>query len=121
MSRSRFRMRVDAEFPPMPDWFPDFVRELAALSPAELREFDAMLAENEARAEAAKAAREAKKRERQREQMLARHVAKAKQLGIDVTVEPDGAVTFHTSSSASAPGDKPQTDLAEWIAKQHAH
>jgi excisionase family DNA binding protein len=41
----------------MPDWFPDFVRELVALSPAESRELDAMLAENEARAEAAKSPR----------------------------------------------------------------
>jgi hypothetical protein len=47
-------------------------------------------------------------------------VAKAKKLGVDVTVEPNGAATFRTGSG-SAPDDKPQTDLAEWIAKQHAH
>jgi hypothetical protein len=51
---------------------------------------------------------------------LARLVAKAKQLGVDVTVEPDGAVTFRTGT-VSTPDDKPQTDLAEWIARQHAH
>src|SRR4029453_7647335 len=56
---------------------------------------------------------------RQRKPTLARLVAKAKQLGIDVTVEPNGAVTFRTGT-ASSPVDKPQTDLAEWIAK-HAH
>jgi hypothetical protein len=49
----------------------------------------------------------------------ARLVAKAKQLGMDVTVEPNGAVTFRTGS-ASAPVDKPQAELDEWIAK-HAH
>jgi len=48
---------------------------------------------------------------------LARLVAKAKQLGIDVTVEPNGAATFHTGS---APVDKSQTEVDEWIAK-HAH
>jgi hypothetical protein len=50
-------MRVDDEFSPMPDWFPDFVRELVAMSPAERRELNAMLAEDKARAEAAKHAR----------------------------------------------------------------
>jgi hypothetical protein len=57
---------------------------------------------------------------RPRKPSLARLVAKAKQLGVDVTVEPDGAVTFRTGNSASAAVDKPQTELAEWIAK-HAH
>src|SRR5262249_526176 len=56
---------------------------------------------------------------RQRKPSLARLVAKAKQLGIAVTVEPNGAVPFHTGT-ASAPVDKPQTELDEWIAK-HAH
>ena len=47
-------------------------------------------------------------------------VAKAKQLGVDVTVDPNGAATLRTSSSASAPVDNPQTEIDEWIAK-HAH
>jgi hypothetical protein len=38
---------------------------------------------------------------RQRRPTLARLVAKAKQLGVDVTVEADGAVTFHCSATAS--------------------
>jgi hypothetical protein len=50
---------------------------------------------------------------------LTRLVAKAKERGVDVTVEPNGAVTFRTGT-VSAPGDKPQTELDEWIAK-HAH
>jgi hypothetical protein len=107
-------------FPPMPDWFPDFVREImtlsAALTPAEFRELDAMLAQDEARAEAARAARDS---EKQKRQSLARFIAKAKQLSIDVTVEPNGAVTFHTGT-VSTPVDKSQTELDEWIAK-HAH
>jgi hypothetical protein len=55
-----------------------------------------------------------------RKPTLTRLVAKAKQLGVDVTVEPNGAVTFRTGGSASAPIDKPQTELDEWIAK-HAY
>jgi hypothetical protein len=102
------------EFPPMPDCFPDFVRELAALSPAESRELDARLAENEARAEAAKHARAQQKR-------LARLIAKAKKLGVDVTIEPNGAATFRTGSPTTTAADEnPQTELDEWIAK-HAH
>jgi hypothetical protein len=54
------------------------------------------------------------------DRLVARAVAKAKKLGVDVTVEPDGTATFRTGSSASAPVDKPQTELDEWIAK-HAH
>jgi hypothetical protein len=50
---------------------------------------------------------------------LARLVDKARQLGVDVTVEPNGTATFRTST-VSAPVDKPQTELDEWIAK-HAH
>jgi hypothetical protein len=98
----------------MPDWFPDFMREVAALTPAELRELDAMLAQDEARAEAAKAARAAKK---QKERQLARVIAKAKRLGIDVTVEVNGAATFRIGNSVSVPAD---SEVGEWIAK-HAH
>jgi hypothetical protein len=115
-----FIMRVD-EFPQMPDWFPDFVRELAALSPAERRELDAWLAEREARAEAVRVAQEAAKQERQRRLTLARLVAKAKRLGMDVTVEPNGAATFRTGSSTTTAADEnPQTEVDEWIAK-HAN
>jgi hypothetical protein len=108
---------------PMPDWFPDFVRELAALSPAEVREFNAMLADDEARAEAAKYAHahDSEKQKRPRKPSLARLVAKAKQLGVDVTVEPNGTATFRTgSSTATAADENPRTELDEWIAK-HAH
>jgi hypothetical protein len=56
----------------------------------------------------------------QRKRSLDRVFAKAKQLGVDVTVdEPNGTATFRTGT-ASAAVDKPQADLAEWIAK-HAH
>lgn len=51
---------------------------------------------------------------------LARLVAKAKQLGVDVTVEPNGAATFRTGNPASAAVDSPQAELDKWIAK-HAH
>lgn len=59
-------------FPPMPDWFPDFGRELFALSQAELRELYAMLAEDEERAETAKCAHahDSEKQERQRKARL---------------------------------------------------
>jgi hypothetical protein len=105
------------DFPsPMPEWFPDFVRELGAMSPADrreiLRELDAKIAKDEARAEAAK-----QKRERDKARDGA--IAKAKKLGVDVTVAPNGAATFHTGT-ASAPDDKPQTEVDEWIEK-HAH
>jgi len=38
---------------------------------------------------------------RQRKPSLAHLVAKAKRLGVDVTLEPNGAATFHCSSGAS--------------------
>lgn len=57
---------------------------------------------------------------RQRKLTLARLVAKAKQLGVDVTIEPNGAATFRTGSTTTATVDKSQTELDEWIAK-HAH
>ena len=57
---------------------------------------------------------------RQRKLSLARLVAKAKQLGVDVTVEPNGAATFRTGSSASVAVDSPEAELEKWIAK-HAH
>ena len=46
-------------------------------------------------------------------------VAKAKQLGVDLTVEPNGTATFRTGT-VSAAVDSPQTEVDEWIAK-HAH
>ena len=60
------------------------------------------------------------KPQKQSKPSLARLVAKAKELAVDVTVEPNGTATFRTGNSASAPVDKPQTELDEWIAK-HAH
>jgi hypothetical protein len=56
-----------------------------------------------------------RKPRRQRKPSLARLVAKAKQLGVDVTIEPNGAATFRTGG---APVDKPQTEVDEWIAKR---
>jgi hypothetical protein len=67
---------------------------------------------NQARAEAAK-------KQKHQQKSLARLVDKAKQLGVDVTVDPNGAATFRTRT-VNAPVDKPQTELDEWIAK-HAH
>ncbi len=40
-------------------------------------------------------------RKRQHKPSLARLVAKAKQLGVDVTIESNGAATFHCSPAAS--------------------
>jgi hypothetical protein len=57
---------------------------------------------------------------RQRKPSLTRFLAKAKQLGVDVTIEPTGAVTFRTGNSASAPSDSPQNEVDEWIST-HAH
>ena len=54
----------------------------------------------------------------QRRPSLARLLTKAKQLGVDVTIEPDG--TFRTGTPASATADSPQAELDKWIAK-HAH
>ena len=55
-----------------------------------------------------------------RKPSLARLVARGKQLGVDVTVELDGAVTFRTGSSPSVTVDSHEAELDEWIAK-HAH
>jgi hypothetical protein len=55
---------------------------------------------------------------RRRKPSLARLLAKAKQLGVDVTIEPTGTVTFRTGSSASAAVDSPQNEVDEWIAKR---
>ena len=57
---------------------------------------------------------------RRRKPSLARLVTKAKKLGVDVTIDPDGAATFRTGATASATADSPQAELDEWIAK-HAH
>src|SRR5262245_51479840 len=48
------------------------------------------------------------KRRRQRKPSLARLITKAKQLGVDVTFEPNGAVTFRCSSAA------PDAGINEW-------
>jgi hypothetical protein len=47
-------------------------------------------------------------RRRLRQPSLARLIAKAKQLGVDVTIEPNGAVTFRCSSAA------PDAVINEW-------
>ncbi|MET0537051.1 MAG: hypothetical protein ABWZ64_03730, partial [Xanthobacteraceae bacterium] len=50
-----------------------------------------------------------------------RLVAKAKQLGVDVTIDPNGTATFRTGSSTTTAADEnPPTELDEWILK-HAH
>jgi hypothetical protein len=65
----------------MPDWFPVLAREIFALSPAEAREFlrelNAKIAEDEARAEAAKQKRQ--KRDRPRNPTLASVAKQANQ------------------------------------------
>jgi hypothetical protein len=66
-------------------------------------------------------ARESRRPRKPHKASLARLVDKAKQLGVDVTVESNGTATFRTGSSASSSVDKPQTELDEWIAKQNAH
>ena len=59
------------------------------------------------------------KRPRQRKPSLTRLLAKAKELGVDVTVEPDGTATFRTGGSTTDTSD-PEIELKKWIAK-HAH
>jgi hypothetical protein len=46
---------------------------------------------------------------RQRRPSLARLIAKAKQLGLDMTVDPGGAVTFHAGVSTTA-----ESTINEW-------
>lgn len=53
---------------------------------------------------------------RQRKPSTARLIAKAKELGVDVTVEPDGTATFRTGSAATDTSD-PEIELKKWIAK----
>jgi hypothetical protein len=43
---------------------------------------------------------------RQRRPSRARLIAEAKKLGVDLTFEPDGAVTYHTGSAAAADGSE---------------
>lgn len=58
------------------------------------------------------------KRPRQRKPSIDRLAAKAKKLGVALTIEPNGAVTVRADNSA--PNDKTQSELDEWIAR-HAH
>jgi hypothetical protein len=53
---------------------------------------------------------------RQRKPSPARLLAKAKQLGVDVTVEPDGRVTFHTGTPP--PSNALATDSNPWDAEE---
>jgi L-lactate utilization protein LutC len=108
----------DYEFPPMPDWFPDFVRELAALSPAALGELNAMLAEDDARAEAAKCARardsDKQKRQRKPREPLASAAKQASKAGIAVAryeVRSDGTVVVVTGKSEATEPDPWLDDL----------
>jgi hypothetical protein len=62
-----------------------------------------------------------KKPKRQRRLSTDRFVSKGKELGVDVTVKPDGAVTFHTGSAVTAESMADlQNELNEWVAK-HAN
>jgi hypothetical protein len=62
-----------------------------------------------------------KKPKRQRRLSTDRFVSKGKELGVDVTVKPDGAVTFHTGSAVTTVSTADlQNELNEWIAK-HAN
>jgi hypothetical protein len=63
----------------------------------------------------------AKKPRRQRKPSLARLAAKAKQLGVAVTIESTGAVTLRADSGSTAPVDSPEAELQKWKAKRHAH
>ena len=65
-----------------PDWFPDFVREMASLSPAEFRYLDAMLAQKIARA--AQAHEEKQKRPR-KPPTLAGSLKQARKAGVSVS------------------------------------
>jgi hypothetical protein len=53
---------------------------------------------------------------RQRKPTLASLIAKAKQLGVDMTVEPSGAGTFRTGSAA-VDASNPEIELKKWVAK----
>jgi hypothetical protein len=96
--------------PPMPDWFPDFVTEIAALSPAELRELNALLAEDEARAEAAKKADAPLPVKRRRRVTLAAALKQAAKTGVPVSAAVIGSdgVTLHSGKTEQA------TDLNPW-------
>jgi hypothetical protein len=59
------------------------------------------------------------KPKRKRKPSTARLIATAKELGVDVTVEPDGTATFRTSSRPASETD-PEIELKKWIAK-HAN
>jgi hypothetical protein len=97
MSRvSRFDFFTEAE---RAEWRAEWVRALGALKPRP----------NPA----------PPKPRRPRKPSLARLIAKAKELGVDVTIGPDGAVTFRTGSAATVESD-PETELKKWIAS-HAH
>ena len=57
---------------------------------------------------------------RRRKPSAARLIAKGKKLGVDVTVQPSGAVTFNTGNAAAKPEPDLDAELAEWVAR-HAH
>ena len=91
--------------PPAPQWACDAWDEFrAAMAAPEWRDVPpplSLLLPVSQRAEAAK-------KQKLQQKFLNSLVAKAKQLGVNVTVEPNGALTLHTGSSASAPVDKLQ-------------
>jgi hypothetical protein len=95
----------ETKFVPMPDCFPDFVRDLVAFNavatPAEHRELNAMLAEEEAREEAAK--RDSEKPKRQRKPSVGTLIKQAERCGRFVTsvTTPDGT-TLHFADTEHA-------------------
>jgi hypothetical protein len=66
---------------PMPDWFPDLVRELAALTPEESREVDRWLAEREREANASKSEENSSPKRRRRKASLAAALKQAAKAG----------------------------------------
>ena len=57
-------------------------------------------------------------RQRKPTPTLARLVGKAKQVGVDVTVEPNGAVTFRTSNSSGEKAMPSGNPFDQWMAKK---
>lgn len=99
-------------FPAMPSWFPDFISELSALTPAEHAELDVMLAERERAA----LRRRQQRGQRQRKPSVAKLIKAAEKAGVKSITLPDGTVL--TFGGSSDPANAP---LDNWLAKHHAN